>query len=535
MKQYDAIFYIKSSQYPGINNESEDFLGIISGLKASAGAVISSLKKNAIFVDGRYELVAKLAIDENKFSINSLSKKNIVDWIKTNLKPFSKLAFDSRFFSYKSIHYFKNELLDYQFVEVNFDELFKIHKEKRNSQIISLPNKCLRKFQLIYEIISCHELDGYLICDPMSIAWLLDKRDLKTKNTPVILGYLLITKKYKSILYLDDSYDIPEYRHISCLSNDISSLSNLGADFSEIPYFIKHNKLIDIKNPIPEKKCIKSNHELKNIMNVVLEDSAAIINFIYWFENNKSDISEMDCVNKIYELRKNFQNFVENSFDTIAAADEHSAIVHYSPSQETNKTIRNILLLDSGGQYKYGTTDITRTLSRSIPSIQEKLYYTLVLKGHIAIALAKLPKGSSGYLLDSLARQYLWNYNLDYNHSTGHGIGYMLNVHEGPIAISKNNQIPLKSNMVLSNEPGVYIENHLGIRLENMIVTKEENNFIYFDTISLVPFDYKFIEFSLLSNLEKLWLYNYNKKILSNKFLSNSIRYWLIEYLNKFI
>ena len=164
----------------------------------------------------------------------------------------------------------------------------------------------------------------------------------------------------------------------------------------------------------------------------------------------------------------------------------------------------------------------------------EKLYYTLVLKGHIAVASAKLKKGSTAAVLDNVARKFLQQHSLDYNHSTGHGIGYMLNVHEGPVAISRNNKIPLQANILLSNEPGVYIENHMGVRLENMIVTEERNGFIYFDTISLVPFDNRLIDYSLLTFDEKLWLRSYNEKILNSLKLPKNILDWLAKYTNTF-
>ena len=191
------------------------------------------------------------------------------------------------------------------------------------------------------------------------------------------------------------------------------------------------------------------------------------------------------------------------------------------------------MLLDSGGQYKFGTTDITRTLAKKQPSDLEKLYYTLVLKGHISVANSKLEKGSTATSLDTVARKFLQQHSLDYNHSTGHGIGYMLNVHEGPVAISRKNEIPLQKNILLSIEPGVYIENHIGVRLENMILTKEKNDFVYFDTISLVPFDNKFIDFDLLTTDEKSWLKNYNQTILDTLKLPIKIQNWLARYINQ--
>ena len=530
-KNFDALLYVKNSLYPDFNDdENTDFLRIISGLKASAGAVIIYETKSAVFVDGRYELAAKLAVDQKKFSIESLSFKNLIAWIKTNVKRKSKIGFDPRFFSHSLIKKIKTELSDYDFSEVNLDSLFYVNKFERESEIISW-NFEESKFNSIYKIISENNLDGYLICDPCSSAWLLNQRNIKTKNVPVSLGYLLVSKNKEKVFYFDDNYQNFLQKKVSDLLPDISKFSKIGIDYKETPAFVNSQNLVDIENPIPNIKYIKTEKEIENIKKATIEDSEAIVDFLFWFYNN-GNITEIDCVNRILSSRKKSKNFVENSFDTIAAADENSAIVHYTPSEETNKHIEKFLLLDSGGQYKFGTTDITRTLAKKQPTDSERLYYTLVLKGHIAVANSKVKKGSTAATLDSIARKFLQQHSLDYNHSTGHGIGYMLNVHEGPVAISQKNEIPLQKNILLSNEPGVYIENHMGVRLENMIVTQEKDEFIYFDTISLVPFDNKLINFELLTTDEKLWLKNYNRIILDTLKLPIKIQNWLVQFIN---
>ena len=535
-KDFDALLYIKNSLYPNFNDEENtDFLEIISGLKASAGAVIVSENQSAVFVDGRYELAAKLSVDTRKFSIESLSLNKMVNWIKENISLNSKIAFDPHFISHFLLKKIKAELKSFNFIEINLNNLFKTKKIQRKSEIISLKSDRLQdesKFESVYKIISENDLAGYLICDPCSSAWLLDRRDVKTKNVPVSLGYLLVTKNREKIFYFDDNYPDSFGKNIRNLMNDLSLFTKIGLDFNETPAFINSSNLVDIKNPIPDTKYIKTKEEIENIRKITIEDSEAIVNFMFWFYHNEN-ISELDCVNQIFLNRKEFQNFIGNSFDTIAAADENSAIVHYTPTPNTNKKIEKFLLLDSGGQYKFGTTDITRTFAKKQPTKIEKLYYTLVLKGHIAVANAKITKGSTAAKLDSVARKFLQQHSLGYNHSTGHGIGYMLNVHEGPVAISRNNKIPLQPNILLSNEPGVYIENHMGVRLENMVVTKERDDFIYFDTISLVPFDNKLIDYSLLTSDEKLWLRNYNEKILNSLKLSGRVHTWLVDYLKK--
>ena len=529
----DCLLYIKSSQYRGLNECGTNFLKEITGLQSSAGAVVLSQDKSSVFVDGRYELAAKLCIDQTKFEINQFSKKQIVAWIKNNFKVGSNIYFDARFFSREVMNFFQTELCEYKFINKNFDHLFNTKMEKRESQIISIPDpRADSKLDAIYKLIDERELDAYLFCDPCSIAWLLNIRDLKTEHTPVLLCYLLVTKNRETILYVDDSYASTIHKSICNLESDLKNYNAIGSDFNDVPFGISHKGLIDIKNPVEEMKCVKSDEELNNIRIAAKQDSAAIIEFIRWFSENTSNISEMDCVRKILQFRKMNSNFVGNSFDTIAAADENAAIIHYSPTENQDKIVENILLLDSGGQYKYGTTDITRTLAKRAPTETEKLYYTLVLKGHIAVATARVQLGESAANLDSLSRKYLQQHNLDFNHSTGHGIGYMLGVHEGPIAISKYSTVELQPNMLLSNEPGLYIEEKIGIRLENMMVSKVSGNYIEFDTISLVPFERKFINFALLDESEILWLQKYHKQIINNEFLNDESRRWLIDENN---
>ena len=529
-ENFEALLYIKNSLYPDFNDdENTDFLKLISGLKASAGAVIISKNKSAVFVDGRYELAAKLSVNRKKFSIESLSFKQVISWIKANLKQKSKIAFDPRFFSLSFIKEIKTKLSDYDFSEINLDSIFDVKKFQRESEIISWKFE-ESKFDSIYKIITENNLDGYLICDPCSSAWLLNQRNIKTKNIPVSLGYLFVSKNKEKIFYFDDNYSDFVSKKIKDLLPDISRFSKIGIDYKEAPAFINLKNLVDIKNPIPNIKYIKTEKEIENIKRATIEDSEAIVDFLSWFYKNEN-ITEMDCVNRILLSRKKSQNFIGNSFDTIAAADKNSAIVHYTPSEDSNRYVEKFLLLDSGGQYKLGTTDITRTLAKKQPTDLEKLYYTLVLKGHIAVASSKLEKGSITAELDSIARKFLQQYSLNYNHSTGHGIGYMLNVHEGPIAISQKNKIPLHKNILLSNEPGVYIENHIGVRLENMMVSQEKDGLIYFDTISLVPFDNNLINYSLLTSDEQRWILDYYRKILDTLKLSKNISDWLLDYI----
>jgi Xaa-Pro aminopeptidase len=254
-----------------------------------------------------------------------------------------------------------------------------------------------------------------------------------------------------------------------------------------------------------------------------------------WLEEqlkSKKSISELDIVDKMFDVRKDWEHFYSLSFSTIAGFGSNGAIVHYHPEKSTNKLVDEpgLLLIDSGGQYFEGTTDITRTLSIGAPSLKMKEHYTAVLKGHIALANARFPKGTTGAQLDILARQYIWNHGLDYNHGTGHGVGSFLNVHEGPQRISKLGTTALMPGMLLSNEPGIYLEGFYGIRIENvMVVIEKENGFLGFETLTLVPFDHSLIKKELLTFDEIGWITSYYERIKKEllSYLKDSESHWL--------
>ncbi|MCR5225067.1 MAG: M24 family metallopeptidase [Alphaproteobacteria bacterium] len=527
-QNYDVLLYQKTESP---TTSRYDILGkLTGGFSPSAGAVVIAQPRSAIFVDGRYTLAAQNCIDKNKFEIAEFKKSAIINWIKENILAGSTIAYDAAFFSIEELEFFTANLNEYRFLAIDLKQELAPPYSSAQLKLINVPtDNSIDKFDFIYKAIEENELDAYLVSDTCSVAWLLDFRNLNEKFTPVFVGHLLITKSHEIFLYTDDICPINlATKTLSALLKDISVFAKVGADKNQTPATINCNNLVHVNNPCALPQSIKNDVEVENIKVVAKKDSVALINFLHWFHNCETPIFELDAVEKVHYFRAQQDGFIGESFATIAAADENAAVVHYAPSIESNKIIKNVLLLDSGGQYKYGTTDITRTIALHSPTLKEKLYYTLVLKGHIAIANAKFPKGTTGAQLDSFARQFLWQYNADYGHSTGHGIGYMLHVHEGPVGISKSSNVPLQSNMLLSNEPGYYLANNFGIRLENMmIVQNASKNFLKFDTISLVPFDVKFIDFSLLTRPELNWLRTYHKKILTELDLEPNVRNWV--------
>ena len=291
-------------------------------------------------------------------------------------------------------------------------------------------------------------------------------------------------------------------------------------------------KISNKDDPCYKLKSIKNSSEINHMINAHIEDGVALTKFIYWIKNvNKKKITEIDSQNKLKKLRKLNKNYLFPSFNTIAGTGSNGAIVHYRASKKSNKTIKknDIFLCDSGGQYKFGTTDVTRTIcfSKQKNSIKDK--FTKVLKGHIAVATSNLKKFNTGKKLDVKARQFLKKDGLDYAHGTGHGVGFFSNVHEGPQSITKINTVKLEEGMIVSNEPGYYKKGHYGIRIENLVYIKKINSKLYFENLTLAPIEKDLINFNLLTNKEKNYLFEYHLNVYSkiSKFLNNNERKWL--------
>ena len=283
-------------------------------------------------------------------------------------------------------------------------------------------------------------------------------------------------------------------------------------------------------------KSIKNKTEINNMIKAHITDGVALTKFIYWIKKiNKKKITEVEAAIKLEKFRKKNKSFLYPSFDTIAGSGKNGAIVHYRAKKENCRKINKneILLCDSGGQYKYGTTDVTRTICFANQSQNIKNIFTKVLKGHIAVATTNINKDNTGKKIDKRARKYLQESNLDYAHGTGHGVGFFLNVHEGPQAISKINTVKLKEGMVLSNEPGFYKKNKFGIRIENLVYVKKEKKKIFFKNLTMAPIEKDLINFNLLSKFEKNYLFKYHLDVYTklSKYLRPNEKKWLLNFI----
>ena len=409
------------------------------------------------------------------------------------------------------------------------------------------------KISKISNYLKKNKSDYIFISAPENVAWILNIRGNDCPNSPIPNLRLIISKTKKIFL-------ISTIRKCKkLLKNKVISLNQLIEikNFSKQIIALKGNsfiiddnscsifyediikskfKIIKREDPTYYFKSIKNNTEINNMKKAHISDGVALTKFLYWIKNiNRKKITEVEAQNKLEKFRKMNKNYLYPSFDTIAGSGKNGAIIHYRADENNSKIInkKDIFLCDSGGQYKYGTTDVTRTICFSEPNQYIKNIYTNVLKGHIAVVTSDLKKNNIGSKIDLRARKFLKKNNLDYPHGTGHGVGFFLNVHEGPQSISKKNKIKIEEGMILSNEPGYYKKNKFGIRIENLIYVKKSNKKKFFENLTLAPIEKDLINFKLLSPLEKNYLFKYHLNVYSviSKYLNLDEKKWLASFI----
>ena len=535
------------TEYSKINR-----LKIISNFSGSAGLAIILRNKNYLFTDGRYTIQSQIESGKN-FKIIGYEKLVNCDLFK-NLT----LGIDPKLFTYDQIKKFfikKNKikfintnLIDQIKKENNLDEypFFSLSKnivgESKNSKINKI-SKYLKKNKSDYLFVSA----------PENVAWVLNIRGSDGPNSPVPNSRLIISKTKKILLICKNHKSKKIVKEKVINKNDIIDINEFSKKISQLrgKNFIIDDKSCSIfyediikskfkilqrKDPIYLLKAIKNKTEIKNMIKAHIIDGVALTKFIYWIKNvNKKKINEVQAQNKLENFRKLNKDYLYPSFNTIAGSGKNGAIVHYRAKKESCKTIKtkDIFLCDSGGQYKYGTTDVTRTLCFSKQKSLIKDIFTKVLKGHIAVANSDLNKDNIGKKIDNRARKFLKKSNLDYAHGTGHGVGFFLNVHEGPQSISKFNKVKIKEGMILSNEPGYYKKDSFGIRIENLVFVKKSRSKLYFENLTLAPIEKELINYNLLNSVEKDYLLKYHINVYSklSKYLNFEERKWLASFI----
>ena len=547
----DMYVVPKNDQYFQ-EHANPDRLNLISKFKGSAGIAFIGIHKNYLFIDGRYSIQAEIE-SGNKFEIINITKLSIKDFSQRVLNK-KNIGFDPKLFTKNFLN--KNFHESCNLVPLNENLIDKVYLNKKkieSNYFYALKRKICGeshniKINKIINILNNNKSDMIYISSSENIAWLLNIRGWDNPNSPIPNCKMILTKKNGVFLFTSNKKDkkikklniykkIKFYNNYSFFEvlNKIEG-KNCQIDLNTCSLYeeslISHKfEILKKDDPIYLLKSKKNNIEIKNIKKAHILDGIALTKFLFWIKNTKKSLNEISAAKKLEKFRKENVNYLFPSFETISGSGPNSAIIHYKANIYSNRKINknDIYLCDSGGQYKYGTTDVTRTICFKEQSNYIKNIFTRVLKGHIAVVVTKINKGIKGKNLDIKARNWLKKINLDYPHGTGHGVGYFLNVHEGPQAISKFNNIELHKGMILSNEPGYYKKNEFGIRIENLIFVEEKNNRKFFENLTFVPIDNDLINYNLLSFEEKKYLKEYHKQIYNKiaLFLNNKEKNWL--------
>lgn len=543
----------------------------ISGFTGSAGTVVVTHEMAGLWTDGRYFIQAAKQLEGTGIQLFKMGEPGVpsfIEFIVENIKKGQCVGFDGKVMSVSQVNDLKSKFQEDIKINSDYDLIDMLWTDRpdiASSKAFVLDTKYCgediqSKLSRIREALEKENCDINIISSLDDIAWIFNLRGNDVKNNPVNLAYAIITAD-KAILYIDDRkldnsveeylyenhVDVREYLEIYEDAELISSSEVVMMDFNKTNFTIYNRikdvvKIINRPNPSNLMKACKNEVELENLRKCHLRDGVAVTKFMHWLKNQVSQekITEMSASEILEGFRKDQDLYIEPSFDTISAYGANAAMMHYKATKDSDATLKpyGLLLVDSGGQYYDGTTDITRTFVLGECSYEIKKHFTLVLKGMIKLSKAKFLYGATGTNLDILARQSLWEQGIDYKCGTGHGVGFLLNVHEGPQGIRfQYNSQRLEEGMNVTNEPGVYIEGSHGIRLENELIVQKDlktefGQFMKFETMTYVPLDLDGIIPELLSEDEKEFLNNYHRMVrekLSPYFDESEID-WLKEY-----
>ena len=543
----------------------------ISGFTGSAGTVVVTLNRAILWADGRYYIQAEKQLTGSGIELFKMGQPKVptyTEFLKEELNPGDVVGFDgtvmpiSIFKTMKET--FKNKNID---INPNKDLISPIWVDRPN-----MPNtkvflhdvkfagkSATEKLEAVREKMKAIGAEYYILSSLDDIAWTLNIRGNDVESSPVTIAYLLISMN-SAKLFIDNNKLTDEViANLKSSSIDLSEYSEIFKSLSEIQdtsILFDPNKTnvkiltslkdsiskIEKRNITTDLKAIKNEVERSNFRNCTIKDGVAMVKFIKYLKENvgKKEISEMSATDTLIKLRSEQEYFVEPSFSTIAAYKEHAAMMHYSATPESNYVLepQGLFLIDSGGQYYDGTTDITRTIVLGDLTEEERKDFTLVVKSNLALTMAKFLYGATGSNLDIIARTPLWEAGIDYKCGTGHGVGFFLNVHEGPQGFAQvPNTVVLEEGMNITNEPGVYKEGKHGIRIENLLFVSKDSEteyggqFMKFDVATYCPIDLNGIMVDILTEKERLFLNNYHKEVY--KLLSPYLNVEEKEFLKK--
>ena len=576
MKEKDIFAYIiPSADYHQSEYVGEFFKGrqYISGFTGSAGTVVITPDKAILWTDGRYFLQAEQELSTSCVELYKMGEENVpttFEYIENEVPAGSKIGFDGRAISasmgsgLEASLAKKNITISYEgdLLDAVWEDRPALSDAKAFLLDIKYSGEDFTsKIARVRKAMNDCGATTHILTSLDDIAWLFNIRGRDIKYNPVVLSYAVVTLD-RAILFVDENklneeikssfgeevVEIKGYFEIDEFVKTIEKEDVVLADSNKINYTILKNipegvKVINAMNPSTIFKAQKNPVEIENTKQAHIRDGVAVTKFMYWLKNNigKIEITEISAADKMTELRKEQGQFIEPSFASIAGYAANGAIVHYSATEESNTTLepKGLFLLDSGGQYFDGTTDITRTFAVGPLTEEEKSNFTSVARAMIRLSGAKFLYGVNGYYLDILARGIMWEQNLNYKHGTGHGIGHVLNVHEAPngFRYDNSNLATLEEGMITTNEPGFYKAGSHGIRLENEMLCKkgvknEYGQFMEFEPLTIAPLDLDAINVDLMKEDEKVYLNEYHKMVFDtiSPFLSLEEAEWLKEY-----
>lgn len=540
----------------------------ITGFTGSAGNAVILADRAALFADGRYTLQAAQQVIQGLFDVVPIHETPMADWLAEALQPGQKIAYDPWLHGKAEIDRLRKvaEAADAQMVAVTSNPIDQVWEDQppapagavriHGAEIAgqSSADKRARVGQDIAETGA----SSAVLSLPDSIAWLLNIRGSDVLHSPTAQGFAIVHADGRVDLMMEpDKLDGDVRAH---LGNDVTvhapgALADVLAgmtgkvllDQGSCPLWFaeqfesKGQDIVWGRDPCILPKAVKNEAELNGMRAAHIRDGRAMVRFLHWLDTALeagTTLTEIDIVQKLEDFRADESDLYDISFDTIAGAGEHGAVIHYRVNHDTNRTLipGELLLVDSGGQYPDGTTDITRTMATGPVDPEHARDFTLVLKGMIAISLARWPAGLTGRDLDALARQALWRAGLDYDHGTGHGVGACLNVHEGPQSLSRRGTEAFLPGMIVSNEPGYYKPGSHGIRIENLVIVSPPEvpkggarEMLGFETITWCPIDRRLIDVTLLDSAERDWLNSYHTRVLEllSPGLSEDVAQWL--------
>lgn len=563
------------SEYVGEYFKAREF---ITGFTGSAGTAVIFLDSAYLFTDGRYFIQAEEQLKNTGINLMKMGEEGVPDiitFLYENLDINMAVGFDGRTLSLvyvnKMLEKFKDKFISIESGDDLIGEIWEDRPEMRSDKVFELELKYTgmsreEKIEKVRAEMKKEEAGTLVITSLEDIAYLLNLRGSDTLCTPVFLSYLMMSHDRICLFADKNKFSkeiIQKLKNVSCkikpyedfykYATCIDESKKVWIDSKRINYSIVNNfpkgvEYIDKENPVYFMKAIKTETEAENERIAHIKDGVAVTKFIHYIKTTKDTVTELSAAEYLEKLRQEQDNYMGPSFEPIIGYKEHGAIIHYKATKESSSTFENsgMVLVDTGGHYLEGTTDVTRTIILGEVSDKEKMIYTSVLRGNLSLGGAKFLYGLRGVNLDYLARGPIWEIGMDYKHGTGHGVGYFLNVHEGPNSIrwklssEKVDSPVFEENMITSNEPGIYIEGELGVRLENLILCKKEEKneygqFMKFETLTMVPFDLDGIDIHIMTDKEINLLNDYHQEVYEklSPYMNEEEKEWLKEATRK--